>query len=77
MNTERTRHRVLVADDNVDAAETLGMLLRLAGQDVVVVHGGVAAIEQALARRRKYWCWISACRTWTDTRSAGGCVKSR
>ena len=49
MNTERTRHRVLVADDNVDAAETLGMLLRLAGQDVVVVHGGVAAIEQALA----------------------------
>lgn len=49
MNTERTRHRVLVVDDNIDAADTLGMLLRLAGQDVVVVHGGVAAIEQALA----------------------------
>ena len=49
MNIERTRHRVLVVDDNIDAADTLGMLLRLAGQDVVVVHGGVAAIEQALA----------------------------
>jgi CheY-like chemotaxis protein len=49
VNAERTRHRVLVADDNIDAAETLGMLLRLAGQEVVVAHGGVAAIEQALA----------------------------
>jgi CheY-like chemotaxis protein len=49
VNAGRTRYRVLVVDDNVDAAETLGVLLRLAGQEVVVVHGGVAAIEQALA----------------------------
>jgi PAS domain S-box-containing protein len=41
--------RVLVVDDNVDAADSLAMLLRLAGQDVVVAYDGPAALEHAQA----------------------------
>jgi PAS domain S-box-containing protein len=41
------RHRVLVVDDNVDAADSLAILLRLKGQDVRVAHDGVAALETA------------------------------
>src|SRR5262249_38150069 len=45
------RHRVLVVDDNVDAAESLAVLLRLEGQDVQVAHDGVSALELARAFR--------------------------
>jgi PAS domain S-box-containing protein len=38
------RRRVLIADDNRDAAETLAMLLRMDGHDVTVVHDGTQAI---------------------------------
>lgn len=42
------RKRVLVVDDNVDAARTLAMLLNRAwGQDVEVVHDGPAAVVAA------------------------------
>jgi PAS domain S-box-containing protein len=37
--------RVLVVDDNVDAAESMAILLRLMGHDVRTVHGGEAALE--------------------------------
>ena len=37
--------RVLVVDDNVDAAETMAMLLEALGYKSSVVHGGLAAIE--------------------------------
>jgi CheY-like chemotaxis protein len=40
--------RVLVVDDNRDAADSLGLLLQLAGHDVRVAHDGVAAL--AIAR---------------------------
>jgi signal transduction histidine kinase/ActR/RegA family two-component response regulator len=39
--------RVLVADDNSDAAESMGMLLRLMGNDVKIAHDGLEAVEQA------------------------------
>jgi CheY-like chemotaxis protein/anti-sigma regulatory factor (Ser/Thr protein kinase) len=39
------RRRVLIADDNRDAADSLAMLLRMEGHDVTVVHDG----RQALA----------------------------
>jgi CheY-like chemotaxis protein/nitrogen-specific signal transduction histidine kinase len=41
--------RVLVADDNRDAAESMGMLLRLMGNEVRTVHDGVQAVEEAEA----------------------------
>ncbi len=41
------RPRVLVADDNVDAADTLAMLLELEGCEVHVAHDGLHAFELA------------------------------
>jgi len=43
----RQPRRVLVVDDNVDAAESLSMLLSLEGHDVRVVHDGPAALREA------------------------------
>lgn len=40
---------VLVADDNVDAAITMGMLLEIAGYRVVVAHDGLRARDAAVA----------------------------
>src|SRR5439155_159747 len=45
------RHRILVVDDNADAAESLAVVLRLAGQDVRVRYDGPAALEAARADR--------------------------
>jgi PAS domain S-box-containing protein len=43
--------RVLVVDDNVDAAETLGMLLQESGHDVRTAFDGPTALEVALEYR--------------------------
>lgn len=40
-------HRLLVVDDNQDAANSLGMLLRLQGHEVQVAYSGVAALEMS------------------------------
>ena len=42
---ERLLVRVLVVDDNVDAADSLGMLLRLLGAEALVVHDGSSALR--------------------------------
>ncbi|MEX5744056.1 ATP-binding protein [Massilia sp. X63] len=39
--------KILVVDDNVDAAETLGLLLAACGHEVVVEHEPVRALERA------------------------------
>jgi len=41
------RQRILVVDDNVDAAESLGTMLAYSGHDVRVAHGGVEALTAA------------------------------
>jgi PAS domain S-box-containing protein len=41
------RRRILVVDDNVDAAEALSRLLRLEDQEVCVAHDGHAALQMA------------------------------
>lgn len=38
-------HRLLVVDDNKDAADTLAMMLRLQGHDVAVAHSGTDALD--------------------------------
>jgi PAS domain S-box-containing protein len=38
-------HRILVVDDNVDAADTLAMLLEFSGHQVEVRYDGVAALQ--------------------------------
>jgi len=44
---ELPRRRVLVVDDNRDAADSLAMLLQLAGQDVRAAYDGPSALAQA------------------------------
>ena len=39
--------RILVADDNRDSADTMGMLLQLSGHEVHVAHSGAEALETA------------------------------
>lgn len=39
--------RVLVVDDNIDAADTLAMLLRIFNHDVELAHDGIDALEAA------------------------------
>jgi CheY-like chemotaxis protein len=39
------RSRVLVVDDNHDAADSVGMLLRFLGAEVMIVHDGPSALE--------------------------------
>ena len=43
--------KILVVDDNRDAADSLAMLLKLCGHQVSVAHGGRQAIEIAAAER--------------------------
>lgn len=44
-------HRILVVDDNQDAAISLSMLLRLQGHEVRVTHNGASALELAASFR--------------------------
>lgn len=41
------RQRILVVDDNIDAAESLGTMLAYSGHDVRVAHGGAEALTAA------------------------------
>jgi CheY-like chemotaxis protein len=42
-----TALRILIVDDNRDSAESLGLLLRLTGNDIRTAHDGVEACEAA------------------------------
>jgi CheY-like chemotaxis protein len=41
--------RLLLADDNADAAESLGLLLEMAGHEVELVYSGADAVRAASA----------------------------
>jgi len=45
------RRRVLIVDDNVDAAETLSMVVATMGHDAETVHNGPAALDAASNKR--------------------------
>ena len=42
---QRKRRRILVADDNIDLATSMGLLLEMMGNDVRVTHDGTAAVS--------------------------------
>src|SRR5262249_21121369 len=46
---DRATRRILVVDDNKDAADSLAMLLRLNGNDVLTAYDGLDAIETAVS----------------------------
>jgi CheY-like chemotaxis protein len=39
--------RILVVDDNLDSADSLGLLMKLLGNEVEIVHDGLAAVAAA------------------------------
>ena len=43
--------RVLVADDNADSAESIAMLLRIDGHEIVIAHDGIEALKLAREHR--------------------------
>ena len=45
------RHRILVVDDNVDAAETLALMLTMIGHETLTAHDGLEALDVAAAFR--------------------------
>jgi PAS domain S-box-containing protein len=51
LRAPRGPRRVLVVDDNVDAAQMLGMLLEEMGHDVQLAYDGLAALEAARMNR--------------------------
>ena len=66
--------RILVADDNHDAAESLALQLQLAGHEVRTVHDGVEALDVAAGlQARTSFCSTSACRRWMGTRRRERC----
>ncbi|HEX4072495.1 MAG TPA: response regulator, partial [Planctomycetaceae bacterium] len=44
-------HRILVVDDNQDAANSLAMLLRMKGHDVRTAYDGLEAIDAAVSHK--------------------------
>ena len=51
ITTTPARHRILVVDDNADAAETMAMLLELSGHETRTAFGGQEALDMALSFR--------------------------
>ena len=47
--SEPGRHRLMIVDDNKDAAISLAILLRLKGHDVRITHDGPSALEMAVS----------------------------
>jgi CheY-like chemotaxis protein len=45
--TRTSQHRILVVDDNVDFAQSLGQILETLGHDVRTVYDGEAGLEMA------------------------------
>jgi CheY-like chemotaxis protein len=60
--------RILIVDDNVDAAETLAMMLELLGQETHQEHDGKAALKAAAEYRPRCVSSTSACRGSAATR---------
>ena len=58
----QSARRVLIADDNRDAAESLAMLLRMDGHEVTVAYDGPQALALLAQLSLTSRCWISACR---------------
>jgi PleD family two-component response regulator len=47
LSTVSERKRILVVDDNIDAAESLARVLRIQEHEVFVAHDGLAALAAA------------------------------
>ena len=69
--------RVLIVDDNEDAANSLALLLKLGGHETASVYTAVDALKQARSSGRTSCCSILDYREWTVTRSRRRCASCR
>ena len=67
----RCHKRILLADDNRDAAESLAIILRLEGHEVELAHDGHAALRASRRSAPTWRCSTSACPRPMATRSRG------
>ncbi|MBA3479773.1 MAG: hybrid sensor histidine kinase/response regulator [Lautropia sp.] len=67
-----TSLRILVVDDNLDAVDTLSMLLELSGHEVHTAHDGVDAVDAAQSCSPMSCCSTSACRNSTGSKWRAG-----
>ena len=49
---------VVVADDNIDAADSLGLMLQLLGAEVSVAYDGPTAIERVVREQPEFEGWL-------------------
>lgn len=72
-----TALRILVVDDNVDAANSLAMLLRFSRHDVATAYDGQQAIDAAAATPSTSCCSTSGCPSSTVMRWRGTSARCR
>jgi hypothetical protein len=65
--------RVLVVDDNVDAANSIAKLLELLGHRVRCVYDGLPLCRLPMTSGPRLSCWTSDFPEWMAMRSPGGC----
>jgi PAS domain S-box-containing protein len=70
----RGGRRVLIIEDNIDAADSLSEVLRFGEHEVAVAYTGPEGIARAREFRPEVVLCTSACRVWTATRSPVPCV---
>ena len=63
----------MIVDDNVDAAESLGVLLKALGHEVIVGYAPPARWPEWLVRFRKRLFWTLDCLTCPATNWQAGC----
>jgi CheY-like chemotaxis protein len=51
LRADAPRRRILIADDNRDSADSMGMILRATGHEVEVVYDGLEAVSAARRMR--------------------------
>jgi hypothetical protein len=69
--------RILVVDNNADAADSLAALLMFQGHQTEVAYSAKQALACVEPSRRTSACSISACQTWTATNSRKRCAPFR
>lgn len=71
------KHRVLIVDDNLDAAEALRLLLCIKGFEVFTASDGLEAIHCTKEYAPRSFSWIWRCQPWTGVRPLGESMRCR
>ena len=73
--TDARSLRILIVDDNVDAADSIAMLLSMEGHETRTVNTARAALLAVPEFEPEWCCSTSACRRWMATRSRAACAR--